>query len=162
MLSRGAMWIVGLVLLGPSAASAQALKEVRAAKARVSAKPQTSQPLPPEVRELVRTTADPRVPQQGSSSAPRAVALIAQLRERVPVRVTDERTALLTESRIPIREMWDGRVRFSAVMQRFHSANMYSTLSHASVESDNAPGAQSIVARSRVNYGVGVQFRFSR
>lgn len=80
-----------------------------------------------------------------------------------PLRFTTQRSSFLTESRIPIMALWRGRLRFSGVQQRFHAANLYSTLTPAFfAEATLAPGAESIVGRPRVNYGVGVQLRFGR
>lgn len=81
----------------------------------------------------------------------------------VPLRITAARTSFLTEARIPIREFWGGRLRFSGVQQRFHAANLYSVLDPAYAEQVSAgPGLTSVVARARVNYGFGLQFRFGR
>jgi len=80
-----------------------------------------------------------------------------------PLRVTAERSSFLTEARIPIAQMWSGRLRFSGVQQRFHAANLYSAVNPAFFsEVAGAPGAESIVGRARVNYGVGLQLRFGR
>jgi hypothetical protein len=80
-----------------------------------------------------------------------------------PLRVTAERSSFLTEARIPIAQMWSGRLRLSGVQQRFHAANLYSALNPAYwAEVAAAPGAERIGGRARVNYGVGVQLRFGR
>lgn len=111
----------------------------------------------------------PRPPQTFQVELPRATAAAAP-RYRfdvtpalAPLRVTAERSSFLTEARIPIAQMWSGRLRLSGVQQRFHSANLYSALNPAHwAEVAAAPGAESIGGRARVNYGVGVQFRFVR
>lgn len=80
-----------------------------------------------------------------------------------PLRVTAERNSLLTEARIPLAQLWSGRLRFSAVQQRFHQANLYSAVNPAyGTEIAPAPGLESIAGRARVNYGIGIQLRFSR
>ncbi len=80
-----------------------------------------------------------------------------------PLRLTAERSSFLTEARIPLAQAWSGRLRLSGVQQRFHSANLYSALNPAYwAEIAAAPGVESIAGRARVNYGVGVQFRFGR
>jgi hypothetical protein len=80
-----------------------------------------------------------------------------------PLRVTAERSGFLTEARIPLAQMWNGRLRFSGVQQRFHAANLYSVANPAGLEEVSlAPGIESIVGRARVNFGVGLQFRFGR
>lgn len=80
-----------------------------------------------------------------------------------PLRVTAERSSFLTEARIPIAQMWSGRLRLSGVQQRFHAANLYSAVNPAHwAELAATPGVESIAGRARVNYGVGVQVRFGR
>jgi hypothetical protein len=111
----------------------------------------------------------PRPPQTFKVELPRATAATAP-RYRfdvtpalTPLRVTAERSSFLTEARIPIAQMWSGRLRLSGVQQRFHAANLYSALNPAYwAEVAAAPGAERIGGRARVNYGVGVQFRFGR
>ena len=80
-----------------------------------------------------------------------------------PLRLTAERSSFLTEARIPIAQVWNGKLRLSGVQQRFHAANLYSALNPAEcAEVALAPGVESIVGRVRVNYGLGLQFRFGR
>lgn len=80
-----------------------------------------------------------------------------------PLRMTTERNSFLTEARIPLAQLWSGRLHFSAVQQRFHQANLYSAVNPAHwTEIAPAPGVESIAGRARVNYGVGLQIRFGR
>jgi hypothetical protein len=116
-----------------------------------------------------RGVALPRPPQTFQVELPRATAATAP-RPRLdapaalaPLRVTAERSRFLTEARIPIAQMWSGRLQFSGVQQRFHDANLYSALNPAFwAEVAAAPGVERIGGRARVNYGVGVQVRFGR
>ncbi|MGH9794289.1 MAG: hypothetical protein ACRD5G_05915 [Candidatus Acidiferrales bacterium] len=87
---------------------------------------------------------------------------IMELPGAVSLQVTAEQTTFLTEARIPLAEMWSGRLRLSGVQQRFHSANLFSAVNpYWARDIALAPGTESIVGRSRVNYGVGLQFRFN-
>ncbi|MGH9815644.1 MAG: hypothetical protein ACRD5F_07170 [Candidatus Acidiferrales bacterium] len=87
---------------------------------------------------------------------------IMELPGPVPLQVTAEQTTFLTEARIPLAEMWSGRLRLSGVQQRFHSANLFSAVNpYWARDIALAPGTESIVGRSRVNYGLGLQFRFN-
>jgi hypothetical protein len=101
------------------------------------------------------------IPPSARAAAPRqrleAPAALA------PLRVTAERSSFLTEARIPIAQMWSGRLRFSGVQQRFHAANLYSAVNPSHwAQIAQAPGVERIVGRARVNYGVGLQLRFGR
>lgn len=87
---------------------------------------------------------------------------VMELPGPVPLQVTAEQTTFLTEARIPLAEMWSGRLRLSGVQQRFHSANLFSAVNpYWARDIALAPGTESIVGRSRVNYGLGLQFRFN-
>lgn len=78
-----------------------------------------------------------------------------------PLRIASDRSSFLSEARLPLADAWGGRLRLAGVQQRFHAANLYSTLAPASLaEVAVAPGAASLVGRPRVNYGVGLQLRF--
>ena len=99
----------------------------------------------------------------GCASVCGAAPLIPDVPVLAQVQVTAQHTPFLSEARIPLTQVWSGRLRLSAVQQRFHTANMYSVLSPAYAgEVGTAPGVQSIVGGSRVNYGLGVQLRFGR
>ena len=108
-----------------------------------------------------QTESRPAAP--GCASVCGAAPLIPDVPALAQVQVTAQHTPFLSESRIPLTAVWSGRLRLSAVQQRFHTASMYSVLSPAYAgEVGTAPGVQSIVAGSRVNYGLGVQLRFGR
>lgn len=78
-----------------------------------------------------------------------------------PLRIASDRSGFLTEARIPLADAWGGKLRLAGVQQRFHAANLYSALNPSCLaEVAVAPGAASLVGRPRVNYGVGLQFRF--
>lgn len=95
------------------------------------------------------------------SRSPQDSIFRAQLPGPASLHITAEQTSFLTESRIALAELWRGRLRVSGVQQRFHSANLFSVVNpNWARDIALAPGAESIVGRSRVNYGLGLQLRF--
>lgn len=171
MHARRVSLVLGMMICGSTAAAQETQMALRVLPAsdRVTTRPAGAQRLTPAEEKLPASEVPPRAGKifgaeifwPAQAAAPRfrfdRPAALA------PLRVTAERSSFLTEARIPIAQLWSGRLRFSGVQQRFHAANLYCAVNPAfSAAVAPAPGAESVAGRVRVNYGVGLQLRFGR
>ncbi len=76
--------------------------------------------------------------------------------------VRTSRTSFLTEERIPLGELWKGRVEFAAVQQRFHNASLYSVVPANLGEISATPGIENTSGRARTAYGLSLRIHFGR
>lgn len=171
MHARRAGLVLGMMICASAAAAQETQVALRIVPEsdRVTARPTEAQRFVATEEKPAATEFLPRagkifsaeIPPPARAAAPRhRFEVPAAL---TPLRVTAERSSFLTEARIPIAQLWSGRLRFSGVQQRFHAANLYSAVNPAFLAAvAPAPGAESVAGRARVNYGVGLQLRFGR